>query len=145
MPSYSHAVIVAGPVYPAGSRRRLRHTNRRGHGSQRGFGFLRVVGVIRQGPSHDEQTLLIHRHLRVVILLKSGIRWIFHDARLWIGKIVLVAIAGSWHRRGRRTASRFTPCRALPLRALRHSGLILRLLGCRALSGTRLQHGFGLG
>ncbi len=92
MQRFSHAVKVAGPAYPAGSRRRLRHANRRWNGSECGFGFLRVVGVIREGPSHDEQTPLIHGHLRVVILLKSGIRRVFHDARLRVGKIVLVAL-----------------------------------------------------
>jgi hypothetical protein len=44
------------------------------HGLQRGFGFLRVVGVIGEGTSYDEQTPLIHGHLRVVILLKTRIR-----------------------------------------------------------------------
>jgi len=66
-----------GASIPGIQCRRLRHANRRWNGSERGFGFLRVVGVIREGPSDDEQTPLIHRHLRVVILLKSGIRRIF--------------------------------------------------------------------
>jgi hypothetical protein len=35
---------------------------------------LTVVGVIGEGPSHDEQTRLIHGHLRIVILLKASIR-----------------------------------------------------------------------
>src|SRR5712691_3949518 len=109
MPRFSHAVTVAGPAYPAGSRRCLRQANGRRNGSQRGFGLLRIVRMIRQGPSHDEQTLLIHRHLRVVILLKGGIRWVFHDARLGVGKIVLVAVTWPWHRWGWWAATRFTP------------------------------------
>jgi hypothetical protein len=57
--------------------RRLRHANGRGNGSEGGFGFLRVIGMIREGPSDDQQTLLIYGYLRVVILLKSGIRRVF--------------------------------------------------------------------
>jgi len=57
--------------------RRLRHANGRGNGSEGGFGFLRVIGMIREGPSHDEQTPLIYGHLRVVILLKARIRRVF--------------------------------------------------------------------
>src|SRR6266700_456674 len=139
MQRFSHAVKVAGSAYPAGSRRRLRHANRRWNGSECGFGFLRVVGVIREGPSHDEQTPLIHGHLRVVILLKSGIRRVFHDARLRVGKIVLVAVTGSRHRRRRWAATRSAPGRALPLRALRQLGFILRLSGGQPLGGARLQ------
>src|SRR5260221_4408664 len=66
-----------GASIPGIQCRRLWHANGRGNGSERGFGFLSVVGVIREGPSDDEQTPLIHGHLRVVILLKSGIRRIF--------------------------------------------------------------------
>ena len=100
--------------------------------------------MIREGPSHDEQTPLIHGHLRVVILLKSGIRRVFHDARLRVGKIVLVAVTGSRHRRRRWAATRSAPGRALPLRALRQLGFILRLFGGQPLGGARLQHRFGL-
>ncbi len=56
---------------------RLWYANNRGNGSERGFSLLAVVRVIREGPSDDEQTPLIHRHLRVIILLKSGIRRVF--------------------------------------------------------------------
>ena len=62
----AHAAKVAGPEYPASSAAAVGYANRRGNGSERGFGFLKSR-VIREGPSDDEQTLLIHRHLRVVI------------------------------------------------------------------------------
>src|SRR5437868_13326252 len=97
-----------------------------------------------ESPSHDQQTALIHGHLCVVILLKAGIRRIFHDARLWVGKVVLIPVARSWRRWGRRAATGATPGRAFPLRTLRQLGLILRLLGCRPLGSARLQHHFGL-
>src|SRR6266702_7662206 len=100
-------------------RRRLGSTNRRWNGRERGFGFLAIVGMIGEGPSHNEQAPLIRGHLRVVILLKTGIRRVFHDARLRVGEVVLVAITGSWHRWGGRTATRPPPRRALPLRTLR--------------------------
>src|SRR6266702_4352172 len=56
---------------------RLWHTNTRRNGSERGFSFLAIVGVIGQGPSDDEQASLIDGYLSVVILLKSGIRRVF--------------------------------------------------------------------
>src|SRR5260370_22116727 len=114
-------------------RGRLGHAERRRDGLQSRLSFLTVVGVIGEGPSHDEQTPLIHRHLYVVILLKTGIRRIFHDARLRVGKVVLVPVARSWHRWGRRAAPGATPRRALPPRPLRPPGLIVGLHLCWTL------------
>ena len=51
-------------------------------GREGGFGFLAIVGMIGQGLSYDEQIPLIHRHLRVIILLEARMRLAFHDARL---------------------------------------------------------------
>src|SRR5260370_37365462 len=117
--------------------RGLRHANGRGNGSEGGFGFLRVIGMIREGPSDDEQTLLIHGHLRVVILLKSGIRRVFHDARLRVGEVVLVTVAGSWHRRGRRPATPSSPGRPLSPRPLPHPCLLPPPLPRPPLARTR--------
>src|SRR2546421_6737711 len=86
-------------------RRRRRRADRGRDGLQSRLSFLAVVGVIGEGPSHDQQTLLIHGHLRIVILLKARIRRVFHDARLRVGEVVLVAISGAWHRRGWRTTT----------------------------------------
>ena len=61
-----------------------------------------------------------------------------------LGEVELVALAWSWHRRRRWAATCAAPRRALPLCALRQLGLILRLLGCCTLGGTRFQHQFGL-
>src|SRR5207249_4165155 len=108
------------------------------------FGFLAIVGMIGQGPSHDEQTGLIHRHLRVVVLLEARMRRAFHDARLRIGEVVLVAVARSWGWWGRWATTRSPSRRALPLLALRQLVLILRLLGCRTLGGASFQYRFGL-
>src|SRR6266705_6687066 len=114
-----------GAKIPGIQCRRLRHANGRWNGIERGFGFLRVIGVIGEGPSNDEQTPLIHSHLRVVILLKSRIRRVFHDARLRVSEVVLVPVARSWHRWGRWAPTRSAPCRALSLRTLRQLGLIV--------------------
>src|SRR5207249_2891849 len=95
-------------------------------------------------PSHDEQTLLVHRNLRVVILLEAGMCRAFHDARLWVGEVVLVTGACSWHRWGWRAATRATSRRALPLPTLRQPGLILGLLDCRTLLRAGFQYRFGL-
>src|SRR5437016_12501919 len=66
-------------------RRRLGSTDRRWNGGERGFSFLAIIGMIGEGPSHDEQTGLIHRHLRVIILLEARMGRAFHDARLRVG------------------------------------------------------------
>lgn len=57
--------------------RRRRRANCKWDSRERGFGFLAIVGVIRESPSHDEQTCLINSHLCVVILLKTRIRRVF--------------------------------------------------------------------
>src|SRR5207248_11627303 len=125
-------------------RRCLGRADLRWNGLQSRLCFLTVVGMIGQGPSHDEQTDLIHGHLRIVILLEARMRRAFHDARLWIGEIVLVAVARSWHRWDRWATTRSPSRRALPLLTLCQLGLILRLLGGRTLGGASFQYGFGL-
>ena len=112
-------------------------------GRQRGLGFLSIVGVIGEGTCDDERTLLIHGDLHVVILLEARIGRVFRNARLWIGKVVLVTVAGPRHGRRRWATTWTMPRRALPLCALRQLCLILRLLGCCTLGGTRFQHRFG--
>jgi hypothetical protein len=74
--------------------------------------------VIGKGISHDEQTLLIDRNLRVVILLKTSMRRAFHDARLRVGEIVLVAIMWSFFWWGWWTTTPASSRRALSLLAL---------------------------
>jgi len=81
MPRCSQAVTVAGLAYPASSAAASGIPIPEGMAASVGSARLSIVGVIGQGPSDDEQTPLVDRHLRVVILLKSGIRRIFHDAR----------------------------------------------------------------
>src|SRR5213078_1745891 len=106
---------------------RLWCTDGRRDGLECGLGFLAIIGVIGEGASHDEQTPLIHGNLRVIILLKASIGWVFHDTRLWVGEVILVAVTRPWHGRCRRTATRATPRRALPLCTLGHLGIILGL------------------
>src|SRR5207248_3163375 len=125
-------------------RRCLGRADLRWNGLQSRLCFLTVVGMIGQGPSHDEQTDLIHGHLRIVILLEARMRRAFHDARLRVGEVVLVAVARSWHRWRRWATTRSASRRALPLLALCQLGLILRLLGYRTLGGASFQYGFGL-
>src|SRR2546421_8208112 len=125
-------------------RRRLGRTDLRWNGRERGFSFLAIVGMIGEGPSHDEQTGLIHRHLRVIILLEARMGRAFHDARLRVGKVVLVAVARPWGRWARWATTRSPSRRALPLLALRHLGLILCLLGCCTFLGTSFQQRFSL-
>src|SRR6266704_866730 len=132
-----------GAEIPGIQRRRLGRANRRRNSRERGFGFLTVVGMIGEGPSHDEQTRLIHGYLRIVILLEDRMRRAFHDTRLRVSEVVLVTVARSWHRWSRWAPTRATSRRALPLLALRQLGLILRLLGLCSLLGTGFQHGFG--
>src|SRR5437763_6220254 len=120
-----------GAEIPGIQRRCLGCADLRRDSREGGFGFLAIVGMIGERPSHDEQTPLIHSHLRVVILLEARIRRIFHNARLRVGIVVLVSIARSWHWRGRRPATRATSRGARSLCALRQLGLIFSLLACR--------------
>ena len=46
-------------------------------GRESRLSFLTVIGVIGERASHDQQTPLIHGHLRIVILLEAGIGWVF--------------------------------------------------------------------
>src|SRR6266480_4919741 len=124
--------------------RRLRRADCWWDGRERGFGFLAIVGVIGESPSHDEQTPLIHSNLCVVILLKTSIRRVFHDARLGVSKVVLICRACSWHRWGRWATTGAASRLALPRCTLRHLLFILRLLGCHALLGTSFEHRFCL-
>src|SRR5438270_11378470 len=124
--------------------RRLRRTNCGWNGLEGGFGFQAIVRVVGERISHNEQTCLIYGNLGVVILLKTSIRRVFHHARLWVGEVILVTLTRPWHRWRRRTTTRATSRRALPLRTLCHLGFIVGLLGCRTLLGTGLDHRFGL-
>src|SRR5260370_36609146 len=121
---------------------RLWCTDGRRDGLERGLGFLAIIGVIGEGASHDAQTPLIHGNLRVIILLKASIGRVFHDTRLWVGEVILVALTRPWRGRCRRAATRATPRRALPLCTLGHLGIILGLLSCRPPVGTGLYDRF---
>lgn len=123
----------------------IRRADRFWDGRECGFGFLSVVGVIGKRTPHDQQTPLIYRNLCVVVLLKASICWVFHDTRVWIGEIVLVARACSWRRWCWRATTGTPPRHTLPLLALCYLGVILCLLGCGALLRTSLQHLFGHG
>src|SRR5438874_1302052 len=97
----AQATSVAGPKYPASSAAASGVPIADGMAARVGSARLSIVGMIGEGPSHDEQTRLIHGHLRVIILLKTSMRRAFHDARLRVSEVVLVAVARSWHRWGR--------------------------------------------
>src|SRR5450631_2281216 len=103
----------------------LRCANHGWDGLESGFSFLTIVGVIGECASHDEQTCLIHSHLCVVILIKTGIRWVFHDARFGVGKVVLICRARSWQRWSRWATTGAASCLALPLCTLCHLLFIL--------------------
>src|SRR6266702_8933515 len=81
-------------------------------GRESRLSFLTVVGVIGERAYHDQQTALIHGHLRMVILLEAGVGGVFHDARLRVGEVVLVALARSWYRWARWATTRTTSCGA---------------------------------
>jgi hypothetical protein len=82
-----------GAEIPTIQRRCLGRADLGRDGRKGGFRFLAIVGMIREGSSYDEQTSLINRHLRVIILLEARMRRAFHDARLRVSEVVLVAVA----------------------------------------------------
>lgn len=100
--------------------------------------------MMREDPSDEEQTPLIDRDLRVVILLKARMRCAFHDARLRVSDVLLVPGTCSWHWRGWGTTTRASSRRALPLCTLCPFGFIRCLLGLSALLRTGFDHGVGL-
>jgi hypothetical protein len=66
-----------------------------GNGVNRGQGLLAVGGIIREGRGNNQQALLLHSHLDIVMLVKSLVVWIFHNGRLWVSKVVLVFVSRS--------------------------------------------------
>src|SRR5215469_6155309 len=116
----------------------------RGNRLKGGFGFMAVIGMVREGVSNNKQFGLIHSNLHIVSLLKSGIGGIFHDAGLGVSEVVLVPITWPWHGWGWWTTTRTLSRFLLPLDTLGHLGIILCLLGCCPLGGASLQHHFGL-
>src|SRR6266576_704602 len=117
--------------------------NDRGDGLKGRFSFVAIIGMIGEGVSHDKELGLIHGNLHIVILLKSGIGRIFHDAGLWVSEVVLVPIAWSWHRWLWWATWRALSHLLLPLCSLGHLDFILCLFGCCPLGSTSLQHFFG--
>ena len=77
-------------------------------------------------------------------ILKACMRRAFHNARMRVTKIVLVAIAwsGGWRCRGTTTGA--ASSRALSLLALLQFGFILHLLNCLPLFRASFQHRFRL-
>src|SRR5574341_740806 len=63
-----------------------------GHRFQGRQSFPFIVGMIREGMRHDQQTLLIGSHLHILVLVKAIIGAVLHDARIRIGEVVLILI-----------------------------------------------------
>ena len=53
---------------------------------------MSVIGMIRQGMGDDQETVLFHGHLHIVVLVKAIVSAVFHNPRLWIGEVVLVFV-----------------------------------------------------
>jgi len=98
----------------------------RGDRLQGGQGFLFIVGMIREGMGHDQHTLLIGSHLHIVVLVKASIGAVLHDARVGIGEVVLILVAGTRLRGLGRASFRFVMTLAGFLGAFFQFGFILR-------------------
>ena len=64
---------------------------------QGGQGFLFIVGMIREGVGHNQQTFLIYGHLHIVVLVKAVIGAVLHDVRIGIGEVeYLICTIGNY-------------------------------------------------
>ena len=102
--------------------------------------FLFVVGMVRERMSHDQQALLIGRHLHIVVLVKAILGAVLHAARIRIGEVILIFGARSRFRRLRGTSFGFVVALTRFLGAFFHFGFVLRCFGRIAFAGTLLQH-----
>lgn len=103
-----------------------------GEGRQGLGGINRMVG---QAGGDNQQAGLLHRRLSVVMLIKAVVGTVFHNGRVRVGEIVLIAGACSRHGRLRSATARFVPALLRFLFSLAHFIFIFGLL--RFVSGLR--------
>ncbi len=128
--------VVEGPS--------LGPAQRLGNGIQGGDGLTIVVWMVGQGVGHDQEAILVHCCLGIVVLVDALGGAALHDARLGIGEVVLIAIARAGLRGLRRSATWLAALfLGLPF-SLAHFGFVLGLFELIALLGARLQHSLGL-
>ncbi len=107
--------------------------------------FTLVIGVAGECVDHNQETVLIHGDLYIVMLVKALIVAVFHNARLGVGEVVLVLVA-----RPRSGGLRDTPT-GLTTRLpgfffpCPHFGFILGQFGFIAFLRTDFHDGLGLG
>ena len=122
---------------------RVRLANRHRDGVYRGLRFSLVVGMIRERLAHYQEVLLRDGNLDVVVLVKALVGAVLHDARVGVGEVVLVLVAGARGRRCRPATSRLTTAFAGFLLPLPHLRFVLRLLRRFALLGPGVNDRLG--
>src|SRR6516165_6387914 len=72
-----------------------------GHGnrSQRGGDLDIVVGMGRQGVADNQQRVLVHGRLGIVVLVKAFVIAVLHHPTVGVGEVVLVPVLGTRRRR----------------------------------------------
>ena len=88
---------------------------------------------------------MLHRRLGIVRLLEAFVVAVLHDARFWIGEIVLVFVTRSWLRWLRSTAPALLAGALFFLLASGHLAFIVGLFFGMALTSHRFDHRLGLG
>src|SRR5712691_11110443 len=104
-----------------------------------------IVGMVGQGVGHNQETLLFHGGLGIVMLIKAIVVAVFHDARLGVSEIVLVLVSwarGRW--RGGTTTGVAASLAGFGF-ALAYFGVVGSLLGFIAFLGPGFSDGFCLG
>jgi len=93
---------------------------------------------------HSQETILFYGDLHIVMLIEATVGAVFHSARLWVGKVVLVFVTRSRNGRPRGASTRVVPCPPSFLFPSTHFGFILGLFGLVAFLGTGFRDGLGL-
>ena len=114
------------------------------HGVDSGQSGLLVVGVIAQPVANDETTVMRHNNLDIVMLVKTAVVGVLHDARFGVGEIVLVFIARPRRRWFGWSPRRFASLFSRFFFSHLHFGLIFRFFSFVTSLGAGFQYLFGL-
>ena len=93
--------------------------------------------------AYNQQALLVGCHLDIVVLVIAFIGAVFHDPRLWIGKVILIFVADSRFGWLWMAPSGLMLTLACFLLALGKLGFIFGFFGLKALFGALFQNHFG--
>ena len=101
--------------------------------------------MVGHGYGHDEPTRWVHHDLGIVMLVETGSGAVFQEARVRIGKVVLILVAWPRLRRCGGGPAWWTFILAGFFFPLAYLGLLRRFFSGLPFVGAGFQHRFGLG